>query len=139
MLGKLLSYAATRAAGEAVDGLARRAIWTGLAAVLMVFAFGIALTVAYWSLAPEFGSTQTAVAMALACLAAGFAALAVPTIIERAKKAETAAATNNPVTQTVAAVKEETEAAADYFGAVQVVASAFMFGLGTARQLRRKA
>ena len=139
MLGKLLSYAATRAAGEAVDGLARRAIWTGLAAVLMVFAFGIALAVTYWSLSPRFGATETAIAMALSCLAAGFIALAVPSMIDRAKKAETAAAATNPVTQTVAAVKEETEAAADYFGAVQVVASAFMFGLGTARQLRRKA
>ena len=38
---------------------------------------------------------------------------------------------------TVAAVDEEAKQAVDYFGAVQMVGAAFLFGLGAARKLKR--
>jgi hypothetical protein len=37
----------------------------------------------------------------------------------------------------VSAVDEEAKQAVDYFGAMQVVGTAFLFGLGAARRLRR--
>lgn len=140
MLAKLFSYAASKAAGEAVDGIARRAVWGGLAAVLLLFAFALTLMISYWMLEPYFGGIQSAVILASSCALAGVISLAIPGILDKSKKAAIVAQHQDQgsVAQTVAAVKDETEAAVDYFGAVQVVASAFMFGLGTARQLRRK-
>ena len=140
MLGKLFSYAASKAAGEAVDGIARRAVWGGLATIFLLFAFAIALMIAYWLLEPRFGEVQSAMVLASGCAVAGLIALLIPGLLDKSKKA--VASRNQgptPVAITVASVKEDTEAAVDYFGAVQVVASAFMFGLGAARQLRRKA
>ena len=140
MLGKLFSYAATRAAGEAVDGIARRAVWGGLAAVFLIFSFAMTLMIAYWLLEPKFGDIQSAMLLAASCAGAGFFALAVPRMLDKSKKtANSVRQETAPIAQTVASVKEETEAAVDYFGALQVVASAFMFGLGAARQMRRKA
>lgn len=140
MFGSLLSFMAARAAGDAVDGIARRALWGSVAALFLLFALILGLMATYWILAPMYGAVETALGMMAVCLAIGFVALMMPLIIERSKKAAAAKpAASNPVESTVAAVKEETEAAVDYFGAVQVVASAFMFGLGTARQLRRRA
>lgn len=140
MLGKLFSYAATRAAGEAVDGIARRAVWGGLAAVFLIFSFAMTLMTAYWLLEPKFGDIESAILLASSCAFAGFLALAVPSMLDKSKKtANSVRQETAPIAQTVASVMEETEAAVDYFGALQVVASAFMFGLGAARQMRRKA
>lgn len=140
MLGKLFSYAASRAAGEAVDGIARRALWGGVAAVFLLFAFAIALMISYWLLEPKFGGLQSAMILAMGCAAAGLVALAIPGMIDSSKKLSISTPQDlAPAAQAVTAVKQETEAAVDYFGAVQVVASAFMFGIGAARQLRRKA
>ncbi len=139
MLGRLFSYAATRAAGDAVDGIARRALWGGLAAVLLLAGFIMCLLIVFWLFEPEYGAVPVAAAIAAACGVAAIFALSLPPIVEAMKKrANEPAIAPDPVTQTVAAVKEETEAAVDYFGAVQVVASAFIFGLGAARQLRRR-
>ena len=140
MLSKLLSYAASRVAGHAVDGLARRAIWGGVAAICLVFAFAMALLITFWMLEPHFGALQAGLIIAAGLTIGGLIALAVPGIIDRSEKAAAEAAKEpGAVSQTVASVSHETEAAVDYFGAVQVVASAFMFGLGAARQVRRKA
>ena len=43
----------------------------------------------------------------------------------------------SPVATTVAVVDEEAKEAVDYFGALQVVGAAFLFGLGAARRLKR--
>jgi hypothetical protein len=141
MLSKLLSYAASRVAGDAVDGLARRAIWGGVGAVFLLFAFAMALLIGYWALEPHLGALQSAFLLAASCAAAGLIALAVPGMIDRSEKAAAEAAhpEQGTVAQTATSGKEETEAAVDYFGAIQVVASAFMLGLGAARQMRRKA
>lgn len=139
MLGSLFSYAATRVAGDAVDGIARRAIWGGLAAVLLLTGFIFGLMIVFWVFEPEYGAVRVAASIAAASVIAALMALAIPAIVEwRKKRANAKPAASNPVVQTVAAVKDEAEAAVDYFGAVQVVASAFMFGLGAARQMRNR-
>ena len=71
MLGKLFSYAASKAAGEAVDGIARRAVWGGLAAVLLLFSFALALMISFWMLEPKFGDIQSAMLLAAGCAVAG--------------------------------------------------------------------
>ncbi len=139
MLGKLFSFAASKAAGEAVDGIARRAIWGGLAAVLFIFSFAMAMLIAYWLLEPKLGFLQSALILALACAVAGLAAVLIPGLLDRSKKAATYAQQETSLTaQPVESVKADVDAAVDYFGALQVVASAFMFGIGAARQVRRK-
>lgn len=139
MLGSLFSFAATRFAGDTVDVLARRAIWGGLAAILLLTGFVFGLMILFWVYEPQYGAVTVAAAIAGACFLAALIALAVPAVTEWAKRRRAKNASSaNPVAQTVAAVSEETEAAVDYFGAVQVVASAFMFGLGAARQIRRR-
>ena len=138
MLGQLFSYAATRVAGDAVDGITRRAVWGGLAAVLLLTGFILVILIAFWIFEPQYGPVAVAATIAAACSGAALIAMSIPAMVEWAKRAHERAAAEHPVTQTVAAVKEETEAAVDYFGAIQVVASAFVFGLGAARQMRRR-
>jgi hypothetical protein len=43
----------------------------------------------------------------------------------------------SPVANAVATVDQEAKDVVDHFGALQVVATAFLFGLGAARRLRR--
>ncbi len=141
MLKSLFAYAATRVAGEAVDGLARRAVWGALAGVLFLTSFALALMIAFWTYEPIYGAVPTAATIAGGCAALALLATTIPAFIEwRRARAEAAAQAvppdAGPVAQAASAVKQETEAAVDYFGALQVVASAFVFGLGAARQVR---
>jgi hypothetical protein len=139
MLSSLFSYAASRVAGDAVDGIARRAVWGSLAALLLLTGFFFALLIAFWVFEPEYGAIRVAAVIVAICVAGALSALAVPAILEWRKRRMTQTARSaDPMVQTVAAVKDETEAAVDYFGAIQVVASAFMLGLGAARQLRTR-
>ena len=101
--------------------------------------FAIAMLIAYWLLEPQLGFLQSAVILASACAVAGLATLLIPGLLDRSKKAATYAQQETSLTaQPVASVKADVDAAVDYFGALQVVASAFMFGIGAARQVRRK-
>jgi hypothetical protein len=141
MLSYLFKYAATRVAGDAVDGIARRAVWGALAFIFLLTAFVLGLMIAFWTFEPIYGAIPTAAAIAAVCAALALLAACVPAIADwRRRRAEAAAkaasSAPGPVYEAASAVKEETEAAADYFGAVQVVASAFLFGLGAARQIR---
>ena len=139
MLSSLFSYAASRVAGDAVDGIARRAVWGGLAAVLLLTGFVFALLIAFWIFEPEYGAVRVAAVIVAGCVAGAVFALAVPAVVEWRKRRKTATAKSaDPMVQAVSAVTNETEAAVDYFGAIQVVASAFMLGLGAARQLRTR-
>jgi hypothetical protein len=135
MIGQAVLYAASRATSDAIDGVARRVIWTAVAAVFLVSALIFALVLAFWSLEPRLGAIQAAGAIAAVCLLVGLVALSMPWLIQRTarlfKKQQTAAAA------TVAAVDEEAKEAVDYFGALQVVGAAFLFGLGAARRLKR--
>ena len=124
MLSKLFSYAASKAAGEAVDGIARRAVWGGLAGVLLLFSFAMALLIAYWLLEPQFGDIQSAALLASGCAIAGVIALAIPGMLDKSKKAAISAQHElEPAAQTNASVREETGVEADYFGAVSDIST----------------
>jgi hypothetical protein len=139
MLSSLFSFAASRVAGDAVDGIARRAVWGGIAALLLLTGFFFALLITFWVFEPQYGAVRVAAAIVAGCVVGGGIALAVPAVVEwRKRRTITTARSADPMVQTVSAVNEETEAAVDYFGAIQVVASAFMLGLGAARQLRTR-
>jgi hypothetical protein len=138
MIGEIVSYAASRVAGETVEGLARRAVWGALAAVLALATFVFLVLIVFWTFEPEYGAMTVATALAVACAIGALVAVSVPILVEKYKESKRVKQSADPVSQTVAAVVEETEAAVDYFGAVQVVASAFVFGIGAARQLRQR-
>jgi hypothetical protein len=141
MLSSLFKYAATRVAGEAVDGLARRALWGGVAALFMTTSFVLGLMIAFWIFEPQYGAVPTAIAIAGVCVTLALISMAVPVFIDwRKRRAAVAAKASvsepSVVVQASNALQDETEAAVDYFGAIQVIASAFVFGLGAARQIR---
>ncbi len=145
MLKYLFTLAATRAAGDAVDGIARRALWGAIAALFLLTSFVLSLMVVFWIYEPTYGAVPVALSIAAICGAAALLAIAMPALADWSKRrtaarAKIAAAAPPPsvMSEVSAAVDEDTAAAVDYFGALQVVASAFMFGLGAARQMRNR-
>jgi len=137
MLGDAVLYAASRATSTAFESVSRKAAWTVTAGVLFFCAFVSALIVAYQLLEPRLGAVNTIAAISAVCLLVGLFCLSLPNMIERAERRRLAAERSaSPVATTVAAVDEEKQAV-DYFGAVQVVGAAFLFGLGAARKLKR--
>ena len=135
MIGDAVLYAATRATHSAIDNVSRRVTWGVIAAVFLVAAMVLAIIAAYLVAEPRFGSLQAIAIIAGGCVVAGFVAMSVPWMIEKAE----ARARNkgSPMATAVAAVDDEAKQAVDYFGALQVVGTAFLFGLGAARRLRR--
>jgi hypothetical protein len=135
MLGDAVLYAASRATHTAIENVSRRAAWTGLAAAFLLCGLVAALVVAYWFAERYVGPLNAAALIAGSCLLVGFICLSVPSIVERMeasrKQRKSAAET------TAAVVQDEAKEAVDYFGALQVVGAAFLFGLSAARRLKR--
>ncbi len=144
MLKYLFTLAATRVAGDAVDGIARRAMWGAIAALFLLTSFVLSLMVVFWIYEPTYGAVPVALTIAGVCAAVALLAIAMPAFADWRKRRSAArvkaaaAAPASPMAEVSAAVDQETAAAVDYFGALQVVASAFMFGLGAARQSRNR-
>ncbi len=135
MLGNIALYLANRASAGAVGSIARWARWGAVAGLFLLCAAIFGICAVFWALAPTFGAVPTAAAIAAGSALAGLVCLATPAALdqlERRAKAKAAAATD-PVSSGIAAAKEETEAAVDYFGPLQVVTSAFLVGLSTGR------
>jgi len=106
-----------------------------LAAAFFLCGLVFALILAFWVAEPRIGALYAAGAIVAVCLGIGVGCLMMPALlewIERTRNRET-----SPVATTVAAVEEEAKEAVDYFGALQVVGTAFLFGLGAARRLKR--
>jgi hypothetical protein len=138
MLGDAFLYAASRATSTAIDDVSRKAAWAATAAAFLLCALISALIVAYWFVEPGVGTVNAVAIISATCLLIGLICLSLPNVIERAERWRAAAArAASPVATTVAAVDEEAKQAVDYFGAVQVVGAAFIFGLGAARKLKR--
>lgn len=135
MLGDAVLYAASRATSTAIDHVARRATWTAMGAVFLVCALVLALLVTFWVAEPRVGAVNAAALIAAGCLIVGLICLVMPWAIERSEAMQQ----RNVSTGTAVAevVEEEAKEAVDYFGALQVVATAFLFGLGAARRLKR--
>jgi hypothetical protein len=142
MLGNLFLFAANRATQGAVGNVARQATWSALAIVLLLAGGFFTLVVAFMLLAAKMGAESAAVILAAACIVAGLVCLSVPNILARVEKAEAAAKAAAPApliaAETSAAVHDEMTQAVDYFGAVRVIASAFMLGFGAAKQLKHR-
>jgi hypothetical protein len=137
MLGDAVLYAARRATSTAIEDVSRKAGWTALAGGFFLCALVSALVVAYQFLEPRFGMVNAISAISAACLLVGLICLALPNLIERAARRRLAAERSSaPVATAIAAVDEEAKQAVDYFGALQVVVAAFVFGLGAARKLK---
>jgi len=91
--------------------------------------------VTFWVAEPRVGAVNAAALIAAGCLIVGLICLVMPWAIERSEAMQQ----RNVSTGTAVAevVEEEAKEAVDYFGALQVVATAFLFGLGAARRLKR--
>lgn len=138
MLGNIALYLANRAASGAVGGVARWASWGAAAAVFAALALVFAVSALFWGLQPRLSAVAAASWIAGGCFVIALILIAIPAVqdaIEReAERVEREKA--GALASTVTAVNKETEAAVDYFGPIQVVASAFLVGMRTGRQLR---
>ncbi len=135
MLGDAVLYAASRATSTAIENVSRRATWTAIAAAFLIGGLVFALIFAFWLAEPMVGALHAAGAIAIACLVVGVCCLMVPSLIERIERMRRRQI--SPVAATAAVAEEEAKEAVDYFGAMQVVGAAFLFGLGAARRLKR--
>jgi hypothetical protein len=142
MFGNILMYAANRATQGAVGNIARQASWGGVAVLLLLAGGVFSLIVAYLMLDSQFGAPEAGVILAAVCFVAGLICLSIPGLLEKAEKkaAHSAHAVQSvPVAlsgETAQVVHDEMTDAVDYFGAVRVVGSAFLLGLGIARKVK---
>ncbi len=138
MLGNVALYLANRAASGAVGSVSRWASWGAAAAIFLASSVVFGLVALYWWLETQYGPIASAGIVAAGAALAGFICLSAPAVMDATERAAAARAREKvgPVSATVEAVNKETEAAVDYFGPLQVVASAFLVGLSTGRKLR---
>jgi hypothetical protein len=137
MFNNLILYAANRATQGAVDNVARKAAWGGFAVVMSLAGLVFGLIVAFWLLSERYNVATAGLILAGVCFVVAMVGFAMPSILERRDAAVPTSPTDN-AKQAMAAVKVEASEAVDYFGPIRVVASAFMLGLGAARQIKRR-
>jgi hypothetical protein len=135
MIGDAVLYAASRATHSAFENVSRRATWIAIAGVFLIAAMVLAIIAAYMLAEPRFGSLHAIAMIAGVCVLVALVSMSVPAMIEKveARKRDK----GSPVATAAAAVDAEAKQAVDYFGAMQVVGTAFLFGLGAARRLKR--
>jgi hypothetical protein len=136
MIGQAVLYAANRATHSAIDSVARRITWMAIAAIFLLCALVFALIAGYWYAVPLVGPIFAAGIVAGGCALVGVACIFVPTVIDWLKSLFERKQT--PVETAVSTAKQEAREAVDYFGAMQVVGAAFLFGLGAARRLKHR-
>lgn len=135
MIGDAVLYAASRATHTAIENVSRRITWTVIACVFFLTALILGILAAYLMLEPELGKLGAVAALAGVFALLGALAISVPWMVDRFEQYRH---DQNTTAQNIAqAVDEEARNAVDYFGAMQTVATAFLFGLGAARRLRR--
>jgi hypothetical protein len=135
MIGDAVLYAASRATHSALENVSRRLTWMAISGAFLVAAMVLAIIAAYMVAEPRFGPLAAIGIIAGGCVLAGIVSMSVPVIIEKVEARRRDK--GSPVSTAVAAVDEEAKQAVDYFGALQVVGTAFLFGLGAAQRLRR--
>lgn len=134
MLGDAVLYAASRATHSAIENVSRRATWAAIAWAFLLCALVLAIIAAFLVVEPELGALRALGLIASACLVAGICALSVPWLTD---KIESRRQNWSPVATAVGVADQEAHQAVDYFGAMQVVGAAFLFGLSAARRLKR--
>jgi hypothetical protein len=138
MLGDAILYAASRATSSAIENVERKVAWSATAGAFLLCALISALIVAYQFLETRVGTVNAVALISAACLLIGLVCLWLPSMIDRSERRGAHGGHNAaPVATTEAAVDEEAKQAVDYFGALRVVGAAFLFGLGSARKLKR--
>lgn len=138
MLGKVALYLANRAAGGAVGEVTRWVAWGAFAVFFLGLALVFAMVSAFWALEPRVGAVNAAALVAGGCVLLAGLLLLIPAAqdaLER-RAEEDARRKTSAIASTVEAAETETKAAVDYFGPLQVVASAFLIGMRTGRQFR---
>ncbi|MEO8421992.1 MAG: hypothetical protein ABI457_12435 [Hyphomicrobium sp.] len=135
MIGDAVLYAASRATHSALENVSRRVTWIAIAGVFLLAAMVLAIIAAYMVAEPRFGSLQAIGMIAGVCVLAGLVSMSVPALIDKAEARRRNKGSS--VATAAAAVDQEAKQAVDYFGAMQVVGAAFLFGLGAARRLKR--
>jgi hypothetical protein len=135
MIGETILYVANRSTSGAVSTVARKASWVGFAVFLLLAGSTFGLVSAFWWLTTTFSPIGASVIVAVGCFTVGSICLMMPDVLDWLKKR--AAKPPQPIADTVDAVKAEVSEAVDYFGPLRVVASAFMFGLGIARTVKK--
>jgi ABC-type transport system involved in cytochrome bd biosynthesis fused ATPase/permease subunit len=138
MIGDFLTYAATRATNGAVENVSRRAGWYAAGASVLLCGLFFVVLAAFWTLEPSYGAVQTAGIIAGICMILALLCFVVPSVVQaqQHRRAVEKARAVDPVTETIEAVNVETAEAVDYFGPMKVVLTAFMLGMGAAKQLR---
>jgi hypothetical protein len=137
VLGDAILHAVRRAVSRTAESVERKAAWTAAAAIFLACGLIAALIAVYGFLEPRVGSLIAALSISAACLLVGFICLSLPALIERAERRRAEAERTTPSVHATATTKdEEPKEAVDYFGAIRVVGSAFLFGLGAARKLK---
>jgi hypothetical protein len=136
MINNLILYAANRATQGAVDNVARKAVWGGFAVFMTLAGVVFGLIVAFWLLLERYNVATAGLILAGVCFAIAVGGFAMPSILDR--RDTLAKPPSDNATQAIAAVKVEASEAVDYFGPIRVIASAFMLGLGAARQIKRR-
>jgi hypothetical protein len=135
MIGDAVLYAASRATHSALENVSRRVTWLAISGVFLIAAMVLAIIAAYMLAEPRFGSLHAIAMIAGVCVLAALVSMSAPAIIEKAEARRRSK--GSPVATAAAAVDAEAKQAVDYFGAMQVVGTAFLFGLGAARRLKR--
>jgi hypothetical protein len=139
MISEVVGYAASRATSGALESISRRAVWFVAGGVVLLFGLVFAVLAAFWLIEPFYGPVQAAILVASACLVAALACFVVPSVVQfvQRKREKDKLASGPAVNETLEAVTAEAAEAVDYFGPLKVMATAFMFGMGAAKQLRR--
>lgn len=138
MIGKALTYAASRLASRAVDSVERKIVWGGLSGIFMVAALIFGLTAVFIYLQSHYGTMQSAIALTVGCAALALVVSWMPSILNRVEDYADADG-DTPAEELADAVEEDAQRAVDLFGPLQVAASAFMLGLNAARSLKGRA
>lgn len=134
MIGDVVLYAASRATHSAMESVSRRVTWTVLAAAFLLTALVLAVIALHLVLEPRLGALASVGLIAVGSALIGIACLSMPAILEQIEARRRNR--GSPTANAVAAIDQEAKEVVDYFGALQVVASAFLFGLSAGRRVR---
>jgi hypothetical protein len=128
MLGEATRDALGKAVQDKVGSYSRQIIFYAIAAVFGSIALIFAVSVLFWWLDDLLGGILAGTIMSAGAvvLAIGF------TLLSKSQNTNVA---DSP--SAVAVVQEEAKEAVDYFGAARLMATAFVFGFGAAKRLRR--
>jgi large-conductance mechanosensitive channel len=135
MIGEALGFLTSKVTGDLADKWVTKIIWSAIALVALIIAI-VYLAIAIDAyLVPTYGRVKSALMIAgFAIVSAGIFAI-IPKVVSKTQETQKATET---LSETVEKVEAEAREAVDYIGAARVLASAFVFGMTTARTLKSR-